>query len=309
MGPGYWHNDSAIDTILLMDAQSKRTNYPALKLLILALVAIIIILPVSSCCAPDMPPSPPPMPFPPTGQGIPATPEPSSPPESNLAMAAIIDQLSVLNSNRLFLDRVTQRLEDYGFGVDIYQGNDITVDFYRELPQKNYSLIIFRAHSGLLSGEEGVVRMTTLFTNEAYRETTHIMEQLADRVAKARIDTMHPMVFSIKDSFITKSMKGNFDDTVIIMMGCSCIAIDDLAQAFIEKGASTYLAWHATVGLGYVDQATPHLLQQLCSEQLTIAEAVHNTMDTIGDDPMFGAKLKFYPDQSGDKTLKQLLGF
>ncbi len=270
---------------------------------------IIVIMSISSCFAPSTPPSPPPMPFPPTGQEIPATPEPSSSPESNLPMAAIIDQLSVLNSNNTFLGQVTQQLEDYGFGVDLYQGSEITIDFYRELPQMNYQLIIFRAHSGLLSGEEGVVRMTTVFTNETYSEIKHIKEQLTDRVAKARIDTKHPMVFSIRDSFITQSMEGDFDNTVIIMMGCSCIAINDLAQAFIEKGASAYLAWHATVGLGYVDQATPYLIQQLCSEQLTVAAAVRNTMDTIGADPMFGAKLKYFPAQSGDRTLEQLLGF
>jgi hypothetical protein len=117
------------------------------------------------------------------------------------------------------------------------------------------------------------------------------------------------MIFSIKDSFITKSMEGDFNNTVIIMMGCSCIAIDDLAQAFINKGASSYMAWHATVGLGYVDQATEHLLQQLCGERATIAEAVSNTMKTIGADPMFGAKLKFFPSQSGDKSLESILGF
>lgn len=291
-----------------MVALSKFTKHPVLRLLSLALV-IIMFLFISSCCAPSNPPTPPPMPFPPTGQDIPAPPEPSSSPESNLPMAAIIDQLSVLNSNQTFLGQVTKQLESYGFEVDLYEGEEITVDFYRELPQMNYQLIIFRAHSGLLSGEEGVVRITTLFTNETYSETKHIKDQLTDRVAKARIDTKHPMIFSIKDSFITKSMEGDFDNTIIIMMGCSCIAIDDMAQAFIEKGASTYLAWHATVGLGYVDQATPYLIQQLCSEQLTVAEAVRNTMQTIGADPMFGAKLKYFPGQIGDKTLEQLLGF
>ena len=171
-----------IDTILLMDAQSKFINHPALKLLCLALV-LIAILSISSCCAPSNPPSPPPMPFPPTGQEIPSIPEPSSPPESNLPMAAIIDQLSVLNSNNTFLGQVTQQLEAYGFDVDLYQGSEITINFYRELPQMNYQLIIFRAHSGLLSGEEGVVRMTTIFTNESYSETKPVKDQWNDRVA------------------------------------------------------------------------------------------------------------------------------
>jgi hypothetical protein len=51
---------------------------------------------------------------------------------------------------------VTKELEDYGFEVDVYQGDNITVDFYRRLPTYGYRLIVFRAHSGLLA-EDGVV--------------------------------------------------------------------------------------------------------------------------------------------------------
>jgi hypothetical protein len=35
-------------------------------------------------------------------------------------------------------------------------------------------------------------------------------------------------------------MEGTFKDTAIIMMGCDCLHFQDMAQAFIEKGASTY---------------------------------------------------------------------
>ena len=286
----------------------KPTKHLVLKVLSVVLVSLLL-LSGCSCYAPANPPSLPLPPTPPTSPVLPVTPEPTPEPVNTLPRAAIIDQLSVLNSNETFLKQVTQELEDYGFEVDIHKGDEITIDFYRKLPQMDYQLIIFRAHSGLLSGEEGVVRMTTLFTNEAYSETKHVMEQLNDRVAKARIDTKHPMIFSIKDSFVTKSMEGDFNNTVIIMMGCSCIAIDDLAQAFVDKGASSYLAWHATVGLGYVDQATQHLLRQLCGERATIAEAISSTMKTIGADPMFGAKLKYFPSQSRDKSLESILGF
>jgi hypothetical protein len=291
-----------------MKTSTRSPRYLILKALSAAFVALALLY-ASSCCAPSSPPVPPLTSNSTSNSVLPVTPEPSLEPVSRLPGAAIIDQLSVLNSNQTFLKQTTQELEDYGFEVDLYQGEEITIDFYRSLPQMDYKLIIFRAHSGLLSGEEGVVEITTLFTNEAYSETKHVKEQLANRVAKARIDTKHPMVFSIKDSFVTKSMEGDFNDTVIIMMGCSCIAINDLAQAFIDKGASSYLAWHATVGLGYVDQATQYLLQQLCGERATVAEAVHNTMETIGADPLFGAKLKYFPSQSGDKSLEAILGF
>ena len=238
---------------------------------------------------------------------VPSPPTNSPNPPPDLPRAAIIDQLCVLQPNQTLLDQLTQELEDYGFAVDIYQGDEITVDFYRSLPELGYKIIIFRAHSGLLSSKEGVVNKTSLFTNEPYSETRHVKEQLSDQLAMARIDKNHPYVFSIRDKFVTQSIKGKFNNTAIIMMGCSCLFIDDLAQAFIDKGASVYLAWGATVGLGYVDQATSYLMEQLCTNKLTVQEAVKNTMATIGPDPQYGARLKYFPPQSADKTLEELL--
>jgi len=238
----------------------------------------------------------------------PPNPQTNSPkPPSDLPKAAIIDQLCVLQPNQALLDQLTQELEDYGFEVDIYQGDEITVDFYRSLPEPGYKLIIFRAHSGLLGSEGEVIERTCLFTNELYSQTKHVTEQLSDQLARARINEHHPWVFGIGDEFITESMEGKFNNTVIIMMGCSCLYLEDLAQAFIDKGASAYLGWDASVGLGYVDEATTYLMEQLCQEKTTVKKAVSNTMATIGRDPQYGARLKYLPSQSGDKTLEELL--
>lgn len=263
---------------------------------LLTIILISAVLFSLSCSASSNPPNH--VPSPPTNS-------PNLPPD--LPRAAIIDQLCVLQPNQALLDQLTQELEDYGFEVDIYQGDEITVDFYRSLAELGYKLIIFRAHSGLLSGEGEVVNKTSLFTNEPYSETKHIKEQLSDQLAMARIDKNHPYVFSIRDKFVTQSIKGKFNNTAIIMMGCSCLFIDDLAQAFIAKGASVYLAWGATVGLGYVDEATIYLMKQLCQEKTTVKKAVRNTMTTIGPDPQFGARLKYFPPQSADKTLDELI--
>ncbi len=116
------------------------------------------------------------------------------------------------------------------------------------------------------------------------------------------------MMFGITADFITsRSMLGEFDDTVIIMMGCSALYYTDLAEAFLAEGASVYLGWHGSVNLHYVDEATPYLMQQLCSQNATIKEAVDSTMEVIGPDPRFLAELRFYPAKKGDKTLGELL--
>jgi len=131
--------------------------------------------------------------------------------------------------------------------------------------------------------------------------------RLNDELARARVSEGYPYVFAIGPKFITNSMKGNFDNAIIIVDGCSCLYDEDLAQAFIDKGASSYLAWDATVDLDYVDKATMKLMQDLCSERLQINKAVALTMAIVGPDPKYGAVLEYYPGQSGDKTLKQLI--
>jgi len=195
-------------------------------------------------------------------------------------------------------------LKACGFGVDLYQGDEeVTVDLYRHLPSYEYSLIIFRAHSGLIGNGEEIIKRTCLFTNESYSERKHRTEQLTDQLAMARIDEHHPWVFGIGDEFVSRSMEGQFDNTVIIMMGCSCLYLEDLARAFVQKGASTYLGWDASVGLDYVDKAMIKLIGNLCSEGMAVGQAVA----MVGPDPDYGACLKYHPMESGNQTLRELI--
>jgi hypothetical protein len=221
--------------------------------------------------------------------------------------AAIVDQLSSFKENEAFITEVTGELEDYGFEVDLYQGDNINVNFYRGLSGRGYKLIVFRAHSGILEGENQTYYKTTLFTNEEYSTVKYVTDQLNDRLFMASIGVGYPWVFSISPKFISESMSAEFDHTVIIMMGCAGIYLPDLAEAFIGKGASAYLAWDASVELDYVDEATAYLVGQLCSEKATIKEAVDSTMVNIGPDRQHGAVLKYYPLETGGKTLEELI--
>jgi hypothetical protein len=234
------------------------------------------------------------------------------------ATAAIVDQLSSLQENEGFIANVTKELEDYGFAVDLYQGSNITVDFYHRLPTYGYKLIIFRAHSGLLEQDGEVMSRTVLFTNELYDESHYRLEQAYEQLVMGGACQNCTMMFGITPEFVSaqsvwgqaSDMEGRFDGTVVIVIGCSGIALPDMAEAFIDKGASVYLAWDRSVGLNYVDEATPYLIEQLCSEQLTIGEAVDNTMAAKGPDPEYGAELKcyYYPgSHNSDKTLEELI--
>jgi len=236
--------------------------------------------------------------------------KPATSPVPEGPRAAIVDQLYASYPNEDFTARVTAELTDYGFEVYLYQG-DITVDLYRDLPGYGYDLIVFRVHSGLIGTDPQEVASgvgTYLFTNEPYNQIDHLQEQLNAEVQRAKVAEGSSSVFAVGPGFITGRTKGSFDDSVIIVNGCSCLYSNDLAQAFIDKGASVYLAWNATVGLGHVDEATVSLIKNLCSEGLTVKRAVSLTMATEGADPETQAILKYYPRSSGSKTIAELMG-
>ena len=233
-------------------------------------------------------------------------------PDSGLK-AAIIDQLAVLEPNQAFIDQATAELEACGFEVDVYPGEEVSVELYRQLPKYGYELIIFRAHAGLLKAEEGsevvgVKKATYLFTAEEYKQTRYVREQLDDQLLPAEMVADFPLVFAVNSKFVLESMRGSLDDTVIIMMGCSCIYLEDMAAAFTLKGASAYLGWGGSVGLDYVDRAAAELITSLCTEGMTVEGAVAETMTEVGPDPDWGAGLKFYPQESGGQTIRELIG-
>jgi hypothetical protein len=231
----------------------------------------------------------------------------SSPEVKTESGAVIVDQLFSLEPNPALVDNLTSQLQSHGFKVDYFKGEQITVDFYRKLPSRGYKLIIFRAHAGILGSGGEMIKKTCLFTDEPYSESKYLTEQLSDRLAKARTDPDHPWLFGIGSDFVTKNMEGRFDRTLIIMMGCSTLYIDDLAGSFIQKGSSVYLGWNATVGLNYVDQVTPALLTRILSNSSTVKAAIMDTLQEKGADPDFKATLEFYPLSNGSKTLSELL--
>jgi hypothetical protein len=224
--------------------------------------------------------------------------------------AAIIDQLCLREHDPAFIAEATAILESYGFAVDIWQGEEITVDFYRELPKRGYKLLFLRVHSGLLLAmeESGVkpLEATYLFTGETYTTTKYVSEQLTDKVANALMVEDYPLVFAVSSEFI-KDAKGKFNNTVIMAMGCESYYVDDMPAAFMKKGASIYIGWSALVSLEYVDTVALDLLGNLCRENMTVAQAITQTMAEVGPDPYFRTYLKYYPVESGNKKIRELI--
>ena len=73
--------------------------------------------------------------------------------DSGIQRAVIIDQLYNEYPNDFFLDKSTEHLTAAGYKVDVYTTDEITIDFYKQLPLMNYNFIIIRAHA---LGDESV---------------------------------------------------------------------------------------------------------------------------------------------------------
>jgi hypothetical protein len=220
--------------------------------------------------------------------------------------AAIIDQLSLFDPNPSFIQKTVIALQNQGLTVDYFQGKEISLDLYRNLPAGGYRLIVFRAHSGLLGNGRKSDQHTCLFTNQIYNRMSEIREQLANRVVKSAVDDKPP-VFGINADFISGSLRSEFHHTAIVMMGCSSLDSEDMARAFVQKGASIYTGWDESVGLGYVEVATLTLLAKLFNTEVPVETAVRETMQEKGPDSQSGSELKYYPEICGTKTLSGLI--
>ncbi|HET9476032.1 MAG TPA: hypothetical protein VFP63_00945 [Dehalococcoidia bacterium] len=206
--------------------------------------------------------------------------------------AAIVDQLSLTAANPGFVERTRELLESNGYGVDYFEGTDVTVDLYRTLPERGYDLVILRVHSTaeVSRGEEDVTSVS-LFTGQNYSRDLYHEEQVQGRVGFAQYTEDGPMYFGVTSDFVRDSMQGQFNDALVIMMGCQGFINDRGAEAFAEKGARTFIGWDGLVSAKHTDEAVGDLLGHIVRDGDDPQEAVTRTMLDVGPDPDFGSQL------------------
>jgi hypothetical protein len=215
--------------------------------------------------------------------------------------AAIIDQLSLTQPNPDFAASATSILEQAGYAVDYFPGEQVTVDFYRELPTHDYDLIILRVHSGIAeetnitTGEKTMREYVSLFTGEPYSPDKYPQEPMG-RLGMATYYEGAPPLFGIAPDFITQSMRGSFDKTLIVLMGCDGLRSPRTGQAFLDKGASAFVGWSESVSASHSDAAALRLLEKSVIEGLPVADAVAQTAAELGPDPSYGAELRVLPE-------------
>jgi flagellar basal body-associated protein FliL len=232
--------------------------------------------------------------------------------------AAIVDQLGMSEPNPQFVQTVTTTLEQAGYAVDYYPPEQVTVDFYRQLPSQKYVLIVFRVHIARfdeqnLTIDDPVRRQAIinafsasafLFTSEQYDSSKYPDDRENLRLFAVRnlAGSGDIRYFGISPRFI-KVMQGSFQKAVMILMGCDGLLFDGTAQAFVDKGAGAVIGWDSLVSGPHTDKATQALIQKLVAEGLPVGEAIRRTMAEVGSEPAYGNSLKVYPANAGGRTL------
>jgi hypothetical protein len=221
--------------------------------------------------------------------------------------AAIIDQLRWSFPNTTFWFSANNMFNQSGWRMYYYGAASDTVDFYRTLPEKGLKIIILRVHAAL-NPETGTLALFTSEKWEDWKATTDyindfdVVNPLNNRLAKVRLNETSEAYFGLTPSFV-KAMQGDFQDAVIIMMGCDALANTKMAEAFIQKGAKAYIGWTGPVSASHTDAATQQLLKHLVSEKKNIGTAVTETLDEVGNDPDFGSTIAYYPLEAHEYTL------
>ena len=259
----------------MRNTQSKEDYGAKIGIKPIALLLVLLLLILSSCSQQQV------------------TPTPTTEPEPR--KAALVDQIALMNPDPEFTDQALAYLNEAGFSTDVYEGEEVTVELFRTLPEKGYQLILFRSHSTNILNETVQGGPVFLFTSEVYDKNKYVKEQLANRIGRAKIlyDENSPLYFAIVAGFVRHEMVGRFDDTLIIIGGCQSLGTPDLAQALIERGASAVIGWNDWVDLTHNDQAILHLLRGLTVEKLTLEQAVRKTMNEIGPDPAYDSSLTY----------------
>lgn len=218
---------------------------------------------------------------------------------SQISRAAIIDQLSSVQSGSDLIAWTVRTLQQRGIVVDVFLPGDVTVAFYASLAARGYGLIVLRVHTGLGNPSSPI----GLFTSEPYDPNRYVLEQADGLVGSAQTEPGTPVLFAVTPKFIREGMQGNFKGAIIILGGCYGLEGGDLAQAFVSKGAGVVVGWNGLVDLSHTDVALKQLLQDFVVNGKNIHDSVQDTMGIVGPDPTYGSILGYYPSDQGSVKL------
>ncbi len=204
---------------------------------------------------------------------------------------ALIDGMANEYPNSGFIDNISSAAKSAGYRFDYYPSGNATVDFFVNLPSRDYSIIILRTHgTGVVATDPAA-----LVTSEHYSDSQYVGDQLTDRVASVDVNGIR--FFALEPSFVSDVMCGRFAGTLILGMYCGGAEHASLARAFVEKGAGAYVGWDRMVTVFHTDLTFESLVKLILKGD-RVDRSINEVMTTLGPDPIYGARLTSYSQNS-----------
>ena len=225
--------------------------------------------------------------------------------------AIILDNLglydeSLSGKDITFVQETKELLEGIGVKVDYIGVGNVKLEVYRNLAK--YNLVILRVHSGLLIGDG----MVCFFTSEPLPENLGKYSEwfnkgyLVNATLELRDGTKKHFI-GVKPDFISNCLNGEFENSIIIAMGCNSLDLESysMAKAFVDdRKALVYIGWTRDVTADYTDNATLELLKRFFQKNQTVKEAIE--IKRLRD-PKTGAVLKYYPASAAELCPKEII--
>lgn len=221
--------------------------------------------------------------------------------------AVIIDQLAKTNPNPSFKENATTLLKARGFNVEYYCNDTINVNFFKSLAERRFGIIILRVHSALRADRSTV----DLFTNEIWNGQRYALDLAKELIVYGNYSGDPNYYCAITYRFI-ESLPGRFPKSVVFAMGCWSLkeGCEELAQAFINKGAKAYIGWTDEILPKDTDAETLNLLETILNDD-PLGYAVSKTksyryigMLPNGTQVPITSRLRLYPDSAEVRSLR-----
>jgi hypothetical protein len=203
-------------------------------------------------------------------------------------------------------------LQNHGFNVSYYN-ETLDVNFFKNLATSNYGLIILRDHSALRNDSSTV----DLFTSERYVPGVHDQDLGNGLLALGEFYYKPSEQYLVLSSLFVENLPGRFPNSIVIAMGCQSLkpGCQQMAQAFLDKGAKAYIGWSDIVFPPDTDTETMRLIRMLLDENMTIGDAVRGTHTyTYSGTPSpysneiinVKSEMRFYPQSQDPLTVSEL---
>lgn len=190
--------------------------------------------------------------------------------------AAILDGLYSESPNITFSQTLTNYLSAAGYTVDIFRGENVTIDLLRNIA--GYKVVILRLHSTI----DPDFRNLYVFSGEPYNTSGYDSPVRQGRTTEGK-EYFATTIFSLGSFARADALK----DSTVILMGCNGTGDPHSIDRLFKKGVKVYFGWTGYVELSHTDEATLSLVKALYLKKLNPEQAVQEAMTEVGPDQSY----------------------